>query len=117
MSLYIVGHQYPTSNIFLDIISITKCPHEGPSCNSFITIYVSVVVKHCRNLLFWPILYNSPFFNVKGYALLTNLCFCLLITCFQSILTSNLFLHHLAIQVLFKANLHLWFDQTHMWVL
>jgi hypothetical protein len=26
-------------------------------------------------LLSWPIMYNSPFFSVKGYALLTNLCF------------------------------------------
>jgi hypothetical protein len=26
-------------------------------------------------LLSWPIMYNSPLFNVKGYVFLTNLCF------------------------------------------
>jgi hypothetical protein len=33
---------------------------------SFITIYVYGAIKHCRSLLSWPILYNSPFFGVKG---------------------------------------------------
>jgi len=64
------------TNIFLYMISIAKWPPNGPSCNSIIMIYAFVVVKHLCNMLSWPILYNSPFFDVKGFALLTSLCFC-----------------------------------------
>ncbi len=74
--LYIVGHQYPASNIFLCVISIAKCPHNSPSCSFFITICAFVVVKHRHSLLSWPILYNSPFFSVKGSIFLTNIGFC-----------------------------------------
>jgi hypothetical protein len=71
-----IGHRYLASNIFLCDISVTTCLPNGPSCSSLITICVSVVVKHHCNLLTWPILYNSQFFNVKGFILLINLCFC-----------------------------------------
>jgi hypothetical protein len=74
--MYVVGHQYPPSNILFYVIFVAKCPHEGPSCNSFIIVCAFVVVKHHRSLLSWPILYNSPFFSVKGFTLLTNLYFC-----------------------------------------
>ncbi len=74
-SLYIVGHQYPPSIKKNCVILVAKWPLNGPSCNSLITIYVSIVVKHLLSLLSWPILYNSPFFNVNGCAVLTNLCF------------------------------------------
>ncbi len=87
--LVVVGHQYPTSNIFLCVILITKCLPDGPSCSFFITIYVFVVVKHHRNLLFWPILYNSPFFNVKGSIILTNLYFVVMITCPKFVIFSK----------------------------
>jgi hypothetical protein len=74
--MYIIGHQYPTSNISLYVISITKCPFDGPACNLFITIYVYVLVKHLHSLLSWPILYNSPFYSVKGSTFLTDLYYC-----------------------------------------
>jgi hypothetical protein len=64
----------PISNIFLYVILVAKCPHASPSCNSFITICVFVIIKHHYNLLSWPILYNSPFFSVNGSIFLTNLC-------------------------------------------
>jgi hypothetical protein len=76
MSLYIVGHQYLTSNIFLCVSSVAKCLHVGLSRNSFITICAPIVVKHHHSLLLWPILYNLPFFNVKGFVILTNFYFC-----------------------------------------
>jgi hypothetical protein len=63
-------------NIFLSIISIAKCLHNGPSYNSFITIYAFVIVKHHRSLLSWLNMYNSPLFNVKGFIHLTNHYFC-----------------------------------------
>ncbi len=45
------------------------------NCSSLITIYAFIVVKHLWSLLSWPILYNSPFFNMKGYVILTDFCF------------------------------------------
>jgi hypothetical protein len=53
-SLYIIGHQYPTNNIFLYIISIAKCPPDGPSCNFFITICAFIFVKHLRSCCLHP---------------------------------------------------------------
>jgi hypothetical protein len=66
--------QHPIS--YSCIILVVKCPPKGPSCSSFITICDFIVVKHHHNLLSWPIMYNTPFFSVKGFTFLTNFCFC-----------------------------------------
>ncbi len=103
-------------NIFLCVMLVAKCLPKGLSCSFFITICVYVVKHHC-SLLFWPILYNSQFFNVKGFTFLTNLCFIAPITCPQVVMFSKILLNYSIIQALYKTNLHLWFDHAHLWVL
>ncbi len=63
------------TNIFFCVILVTKLFLDGLSCNFLITIYSLIVVKHFCSVLFWPILYISPFFSVKGFAFLISLCF------------------------------------------
>jgi hypothetical protein len=35
----------------------------------------------------------------------------------QVVLFSKIILHHSTIQAIYKTNLHMWFDQAHLWVL
>jgi hypothetical protein len=104
----------PHPNIFLYVY---KCPHDGHSCSSFITICAFVIVKHLPNVLSWPILYNSSFSSVKGFYspnhyLLSWLVFTFVvhIMYLQFGLFSRTNLHHLIIHVLYKTYSHLWFD-------
>jgi len=81
------------------------------------TICAFIVVKNHRNLLSWPILYNSPFLSVKGFTFLNNLYFSYInnVPSIHLVFFKNL--HHSSIQAMYKTNLHLWFNQAHLWVL
>ncbi len=59
------------------VILITKCHLVAPSCNFFITFWTFMVDRYLLNLLSYPILYKTSFFNVNGLSLLANCCFCL----------------------------------------
>jgi hypothetical protein len=113
--LYRIGHQYPASNIFIYVILVAKWPFDGISCNSLNTICVFIVVKHFHSLLSWSILYNSLLFSVEGSIFFTNLWFYHIdnVPSIWSILKKIFYI----IQALCKTNLHLWFDQAHLWVM
>ncbi len=76
MYLKNVGHQHPTSKIFLTIMFVVKWLHAIPSRSSLRIIGVSYVDTHLHNLLSWPNLYIIPFFNVNGFVV-ANLYFSL----------------------------------------
>lgn len=66
-SLNNVGHQYIASKTFLVVLFVTKWFFTILSCSSLRIVYVSSMITHMCNLLFWLCLYITPSFNAYGF--------------------------------------------------